>query len=110
AMQDPSRRRAAQAAIDVALEAMGNGAQLSGGTDPQQLAALALTEAVGLGALEGLLTAEGLREVVVSGPGHVSADFGNGLVALDAYFSSRAMLTVVASRLVAQAGDQLRTE
>lgn len=110
AMQDPSRRRAAQAAIDVALEAMGNGAQLSGGTDPQQLAALALTEAVGLGALEGLLTAEGLREVVVSGPGHVSADFGNGLVALDTYFSSRAMLTVVASRLVAQAGDQLRTE
>ena len=110
AMLDPSRRRAAQSAIDVALEAMGNSAQLSGGADPQLLSSMALTEAVGLGALESLLTAEGLREVVVSGPGHVSADFGNGLVTLDTYFSSRAMLTVIASRLVAQAGEQLRTD
>jgi pilus assembly protein CpaF len=109
-MIDPHRRASAQAAIESALEAMGNSAQLSGGEDRSRLAAMALTECVGLGALESLLTAEGLREVVVSGPGHVSADFGNGLVALDTYFSSRAMLTVIASRLVAQAGDQLRVD
>ena len=110
AMLDPARRRAAQSAIDIALEAMGNSAQLSGGAGTAQLAAMALSEAVGLGALDGLLTAEGLREVVVGGAAHVSADFGNGLVTLETYFSSRAMLTVIANRLVAQAGDQLRTD
>lgn len=110
AMVDSRRRVTAQAAIESALEAMGNSAQLSFGEDRTRLAAMALSECVGLGALESLLTAEGLREVVVSGPGHVSADFGNGLVALDTWFSSRAMLTVIASRLIAQAGEQLRVE
>lgn len=109
-MVDARRRATAQAAIESALEAMGNSAQLSGGEDRTRLAAMALSECVGLGALESLLTAEGLREVVVSGPGFVSADFGNGLVTLDTWFSSRAMLTVIASRLVAQAGEQLRVD
>ncbi|MEM1417209.1 MAG: ATPase, T2SS/T4P/T4SS family [Myxococcota bacterium] len=68
------------------------------------MAAHALREVVGLGALEALLGRAGVREIVVEGPEQILVDAGEGLAPTDESFSSSGMLTVVARRLAARAG------
>ncbi|MEO0325057.1 MAG: ATPase, T2SS/T4P/T4SS family, partial [Myxococcota bacterium] len=68
------------------------------------LAAQALREAVGLGALESVLARAGVRELVVEGPETVLVDEGQGLAETDLSVSSSAMLTILARRLAARGG------
>ncbi len=97
---DPRRWAEAKAAIaGVMSELAGKGAV---DASDAALADAALREAVGLGALEALLSDADIQEIVVEGPRKVLVDRGQGLVPSEASFSSAAMLTVVARRLVAR--------
>ncbi len=102
AMGSDDGRRWAEAKAAIARvmgELAGQGAVDANDT---RLAGAALREAVGLGALEALLGDEDIQEIVVEGPSKVLVDRGQGLVPSEASFSSAAMLTVIARRLVAR--------
>lgn len=106
ALHDQERWAQAQSAVE-AIVADLSGERAIDGVDPGQLAGAALREAVGLGALEPLMSDASVREIVVEGPRRIVADYGNGLEPVDATFSSSTALMTIARRLVAQAGDFL---
>ena len=105
-LHDQNRWAQAQRAIEAALGEMQNDGQLPPGGDRDALAGSALREAVGLGALEPLLSDETVREIVVEGPTRIVADFGNGLEPVQGAFSSIEGVLTVARRLIAQAGER----
>ena len=106
ALADQARWTEAQTAIEGALGEMEGEGGLKG-IDRDQLAGAALREAVGLGALEGLLQDSSVQEIVVEGPGRIVADFGQGFEPVSGGFSSAEALAVVARRLIAQgAGEE----
>ncbi len=106
-MKDQSRWNAAQAAISQALQALQTEGAITAEIDAQALGQIALHEAVGLGALDHLLSDENVREIVVRGTAEVLADRGEGLQDAHVEFSSRVMLQTIARRLAAQAGRRL---
>lgn len=75
--------------------------------DPTALAASAVREAVGLGVLEGLLADERVREILVSAPGEVWVDYGQGPERASSGFSDGRMMLTVLRRLASQAGIAL---
>ncbi|MCS6798944.1 MAG: ATPase, T2SS/T4P/T4SS family [Myxococcota bacterium] len=106
-LHDEGRWAAAQAAVQAAIAESEAAGALGARVDRSELTAIALREAVGLGALEPLLTDESVREVVVEGPQRIVADRGEGLQPVAGGFSSSAALLTVARRLFAQAGEAL---
>jgi pilus assembly protein CpaF len=73
----------------------------------RQVAHVALHEAVGLGALDDLLSDTSVRTIVVNGHERVFVDRGAGLEATTLRFSSPAALLRIGRRLAAQAGQTL---
>ena len=73
----------------------------------ETLAPAALQEAVGLGPLEGLLSNESVREIVVEGNRRIVADMGDGFEPVAGSFSSSDAVLHIARRLIAQTGQSL---
>lgn len=110
AMLDQERWSAARAAIAETFLAMQTDESVDVDVDMRQVAHVALHEAVGLGALDDLLSDEAVRSIVVNGPDHIFIDRGEGVEAASQSFSSQAALRRVARRLAAQAGHALQAQ
>jgi pilus assembly protein CpaF len=107
AMKNQERWSAARTAIAETFLAMQSDGSMSAGVDMREVAHIALHEAVGLGALDDLLSDQSVRTIVVNGPAHVFVDKGGGLEAASSKFSSDAALRRVTRRLAAQSGQVL---
>jgi pilus assembly protein CpaF len=106
-MKKQERWSATRAAIAETFLAMQAEGLVQPEADMRQIAHVALHEAVGLGALDDLLSNESVKTIVVQGPERVLVDQGEGLAQTDASFSSEKALVRVARRLAAQAGRTL---
>ncbi len=106
-MQKQGRWSAARAAIAETFLAMQNDGSVDADADMREIAHIALHEAVGLGALDDVLSNESVRMLVVHGPKRILIDTGDGLRGTALSFSSKDALMTVARRLVAQAGGAL---
>jgi len=107
AMKNQERWSAARAAIAETFLAMQKDGSMNANVDMREAAHIALHEAVGLGALDELLSDQSVRTIVVSGPTHVFVDKGDGLEAASLKFSSDVALHRVTRRLAAQSGQTL---
>ncbi|MGB8329559.1 MAG: ATPase, T2SS/T4P/T4SS family [Polyangiales bacterium] len=107
AMKNQERWSAARAAIAETFLAMQTDGVMSADVDMREVVHVALHEAVGLGALDGLLSDQSVRTIVVNGPAHVFVDKGEGLEATALKFSSDGALRRVARRLAAESGQTL---
>ncbi len=107
AMKNQERWSAARAAIAETFLSMQTDGSVNAEVDMRQVAHVALHEAVGLGALDEVLSDESVRAVVVNGASHVFVDRGEGLDAAELKFSSDGALKRVARRLAASAGQTL---
>jgi pilus assembly protein CpaF len=110
AMKNQERWSAARAAIAETFLSMQTDGSVDADVDMRQIAHTALHEAVGLGALDDVLSDESVRTVVVNGPAHVFVDRGNGLEAASLTFSSATALRRVARRLAAGTGQALEAQ
>lgn len=107
AMKNQERWSAMRAAIAETFLTMQTEGSVHADIDMRQIAHIALHEAMGLGALDDVLSDESVRTVVVRGPEHVFVDKGEGLTSTALQFSSEAALRRVARRLAAQSGHAL---
>jgi pilus assembly protein CpaF len=107
AMKNQERWSAARAAIAETFLVMQTEGSVDSTVDMRSIAHVALHEAVGLGALDDLISDDAVRGIVVNGPKHVFVDRGEGLEAEDAKFSSPEALYRVARRLASQSGQVL---
>ena len=107
AMKNQERWSAARAAIAETFLSMQTDGSVNADIDMREVAHIALHEAVGLGALDDVLSDESVRTVVVNGPAHVFVDRGEGLEAAPLKFSSEGALRRVARRLAAGTGQTL---
>ena len=106
AMKNQERWSAMRAAIaETFLQMQTEGAVKD--VDMRHIAHVALHEAMGLGALDDVLSDESVRTVVVHGPEHVFVERGEGLASTALKFSSMAALQRIARRLAAQSGQTL---
>ena len=110
ALKNQERWSAARAAIAETFLAMQKDGAVSAEIDMRQVAHVALHEAVGLGALDDLLSDETVQAIVVNGPEHVFVDRGQGLEEANVKFSSRGALSRVTRRLAAQTGQSLEDQ
>ncbi len=110
AMKNQERWSAARAAIAETFLAMQTDGLVNADIDMREVAHIALHEAVGLGALDDVLSDESVRTVAVNGPSHVFVDRGQGLDATSLKFSSEHALRRVARRLAAQTGQALEAQ
>ncbi len=110
AMKNQERWSAARAAIAETFLSMQTDGSVNADVDMRQVAHIALHEAVGLGALDDVLSDESVRTVVVNGPSHVFVDRGEGLEATSLKFSSEGALQRIARRLAAGSGQALQTQ
>jgi pilus assembly protein CpaF len=109
AMKNQERWSAARAAIAETFLSMQTDGSVGANVDMRQVAHVALHEAVGLGALDDLLSDASVQTIVVNGHERVFVDRGAGLEATTLRFSSPAALLRIARRLAAQAGQTLGT-
>lgn len=109
-MKNQARWSATRAAIAETFLAMQNDGSVDADVDMRHVAHVALHEAVGLGALDGLLSDAAVRSVVVNGHENVFVDKGEGLEATPLKFSSPQALSRVARRLAAQSGQTLEAQ
>jgi len=109
-MKNQERWSAARAAIAETFLTMQTDGSVNAEVDMRQIAHIALHEAVGLGALDELLSDESVRAVIVNGPSHVFVDRGEGLEAGSFKFSSEGALHRVARRLAAGSGQTLEDQ
>ena len=107
AMKNQERWSAARAAIAETFLAMQTDGLVHAELDMRGVAHAALHEAVGLGALDDLLSDESVRAIVVNGPENIFVDKGEGLEAAPLKFSSESALHRVARRLAAESGQTL---
>ena len=110
AMKNQERWSAARAAIAETFLSMQTDGAVNADIDMREVAHIALHEAVGLGALDDVLSDESVRTVVVNGPAHVFVDKGEGLEAASLKFSSEVALRRVARRLTAESGQTLEAQ
>jgi pilus assembly protein CpaF len=75
--------------------------------DRRFLREAAISEAVGLGPLDRLLSNRSVRELVVDGPTRILADLGGGLTPVSTFFSDDSAVLVIARRLLHRAGRKL---
>jgi pilus assembly protein CpaF len=107
AMKNQERWSAMRAAIAETFLAMQTEGSVNADIDMRQIAHVALHEAMGLGALDDVLSDETVRAVMVHGPEHIFVDKGEGLTSTALKFSSAAALRRVARRLAEQSGQAL---
>jgi pilus assembly protein CpaF len=107
AMKNQERWSAARTAIAETFLAMQTDGLVHSELDMRGVAHAVLHEAVGLGALDDLLSDESVRTIVVNGPNRIFVDKGEGLQAAELKFSSDAALQRVAKRLAADSGQTL---
>jgi pilus assembly protein CpaF len=107
-MKNQERWSAARAAIAETFLAMQTDGSVDANVDMRQIAHIALHEAVGLGALDDVLSNDAVQMVIVIGPNRVLLDTGAGLRSTALSFSSPRALQVVARRLAAQTGRPLK--
>ncbi len=105
AMKNQERWSAMRAAIAETFLAMQTEGVIDPSVDMRRIAHVALHEAVGLGALDELLSDESVRTVLIQSAEHVFVDRGEGLTSAASKFSSATALRRVARRLAAQAGQ-----
>ncbi|HSN83625.1 MAG TPA: ATPase, T2SS/T4P/T4SS family [Polyangiales bacterium] len=110
AMKNQERWSAMRAAIAETFLQMQTEGAVNPDADMRHIAHVALHEAMGLGALDDVLSDESVRTVVVHGAEHVFVDRGEGLAATSLKFSSMAALQRIARRLAAQSGQTLRAQ
>ncbi|MFZ1865030.1 MAG: ATPase, T2SS/T4P/T4SS family [Polyangiales bacterium] len=110
AMKSQERWSAVRAAIAETFLAMQTEGSVNAEIDMRHIAHIALHEAMGLGALDDVLSDESVRTVVVHGPEHVFVDRGQGLHSTALKFSSAAALRRIARRLAAQSGQTLQDQ
>jgi pilus assembly protein CpaF len=110
AMKNQERWSAARAAIAETFLSMQTDGSVNADVDMRPVAHIALHEAVGLGALDDVLSDESVRTVVVKGPSHIFVDRGEGLEAASLKFSSEGALHRVARRLAAGSGQALEAQ
>ncbi|MCB9707593.1 MAG: Flp pilus assembly complex ATPase component TadA [Myxococcales bacterium] len=92
----------AEEQVDAALRTLETQGLLDERLDREALAEASFHEAVGLGALERLLIDRQVQELLIQGPQHIFADYGQGLKPLECIaFSSQRALEKVATRLFA---------
>ncbi|MGB5373912.1 MAG: ATPase, T2SS/T4P/T4SS family [Polyangiales bacterium] len=106
-MKNQERWSAARAAIAETFLAMQTDGLVHADLDMRGLAHEALHEAVGLGALDDLLSDESVRTIVVNGHKKIFVDKGEGLEATALQFSSARAVHRVARRLAAECGQEL---
>lgn len=106
-MKDQERWSAARAAIAETFLEMQTDGSVNAEVDMRQVAHVALHEAVGLGALDDVLSNDAVQMVVVNGPNRVLIDTGAGMRPTALAFSSLRALQVAAGRLAAQTGRAL---
>jgi len=106
-MKNQERWSAARAAIAETFLAMQTDGLVHADLDMRGLAHAALHEAVGLGALDDLLSDESVRTIVVNGHKKILVDKGEGLEATALQFSSARAVHRVARRLAAECGQEL---
>ena len=106
-MKSQERWSAMRAAIAETFLAMQNEGSVNADVDMRAIAHVALHEAVGLGALDDILSDDSVRSILVNGPEHVFVDKGEGLETTQLEFSSPSALARVARRLAAQTGQTL---
>ncbi|MDH3653458.1 MAG: ATPase, T2SS/T4P/T4SS family [Myxococcales bacterium] len=106
-MKNQERWSAARAAIAETFLAMQKDGLVHADLDMRGLAHAALHEAVGLGALDDLLSDESVRTIVVNGHKKIFVDKGEGLEATALQFSSARAVQRVARRLAAECGQTL---
>lgn len=109
-MKDQERWSAARAAIAETFLAMQADGSVNAEVDMRQVAHTALHEAVGLGALDDVLSNDAVQMVVVNGPDRVLLDTGAGMRSTALSFSSPGALQIVARRLAAQTGRALENQ
>ncbi len=107
AMANQERWSATRAAIAETFLVMQTEGRIDENVDMRQVAHVALHEAVGLGALDDLLSNEEIRAILINGHEHLFVDKGAGLEASEFAFSSPEALHRVARRLAAQSGRSL---
>ncbi|MGB5282887.1 MAG: ATPase, T2SS/T4P/T4SS family [Polyangiales bacterium] len=107
AMKNQERWSAARAAIAETFLAMQTDGLVHTDLDMRGVAHAALHEAVGLGALDDLLSDESVHTIVVNGPENIFVDKGEGLEVAPLKFSSESALHRVARRLAAESGQVL---
>lgn len=111
AANNSTRRTLAEQQIEDAMRELEGQALLDERIDREALAEAAFQEAIGLGPLEGLLIDRQILELLVKGPRHLFADYGNGLKRLECiHFSSHHALQTVAQRLFGQAGSSVQPD
>jgi pilus assembly protein CpaF len=96
-----------QPTLDSLMDELGSDGVIGPDLDRRFLTQAAVSEAVGLGPLDRLLSNRAVREVVVDGPSRILADLGGGLNAVSSFFSSNAAVIVAGRRLLARAGKDL---
>jgi pilus assembly protein CpaF len=99
-----------QRTLDGLMDELASGGVIGPDLDRRFLNQAAISEAVGLGPLDRLLSNRAVREVVVDGPSRILADLGGGLNAVSSFFSSNAAVIVAGRRLLARAGRDLSNE
>lgn len=99
-----------QRTLDGLMEELASSGMIGPDLDRRFLTQAAISEAVGLGPLDRLLSNRAVREVVVDGPARILADLGGGLNAVSSFFSSNAAVIVAGRRLLARAGKDLTNE
>lgn len=109
-MKDQERWSATRAAIAETFLTMQNDGSVNAEIDMRQIAHTALHEAVGLGALDDVLSNDTVQMVVINGPNRVLLDTGAGMRATALSFSSPRALQVVARRLAAQTDRALEDQ
>jgi pilus assembly protein CpaF len=99
-----------QRTLDGLMDELGQDGVIGPDLDRRFLTQAAVSEAVGLGPLDRLLSNRAVREVVVDGPSRILADLGGGLNAVSSFFSSNAAVIVAGRRLLARGGKDLTNE
>jgi pilus assembly protein CpaF len=99
-----------QRTLDGLMDELGQDGVIGPDLDRRFLTQAAVSEAVGLGPLDRLLSNRAVREVVVDGPARILADLGGGLNAVSSFFSSNAAVIVAGRRLLARGGKDLTNE
>jgi pilus assembly protein CpaF len=92
------------ATIEHLIDELASEGSIGPDLDRRYLREAAVSEAVGLGPLDRLLSNRSVREVVVDGPTRILADLGGGLSPVSSFFSDDSAVMVVARRLLHRAG------
>jgi pilus assembly protein CpaF len=97
------------ATLEALIDELASAGVIGPDLDRRFLTQAAISEAVGLGPLDRLLTNRSVREVVVDGPSRILADLGGGLSPVSSFFSSAQAVQSALRRLCARGGKPLGT-